>query len=202
MKCMLIAAAVLLLLCTSCEEDAETVQGFDSTSILELREEKNLSFRNDDSSPIPAQQRPTFVTLRYYPPKEEYVVDAVFVNNVKADTVVLQTSTGSSRQMVRAGTLTFALQGKQLTLQAFRQVHQGEATSLFVPFTDKTSGSITYSAGRYMDVPFVPGTSEYVLDFNMAYNPYCAYNSQYSCPLVPSSNRLPVSIEAGEKVWH
>jgi uncharacterized protein (DUF1684 family) len=73
---------------------------------------------------------------------------------------------------------------------------------LFLAFGDETSAVESYGAGRYLDIKKVPGSTSITLDFNLAYNPYCAYNDTYSCPLPPKENLLPVAIRAGEKVYH
>ena len=99
--------------------------------------------------------------------------------------------------MERVGGLEFTLQGQQLTLAAF--VEEGQALeSLFVPFADKTTGTETYSAGRYLDIT-PTRTGLYEVNFNKAYNPSCAYNERYECPYPPASNRLSVFVRAGEK---
>jgi uncharacterized protein (DUF1684 family) len=110
----------------------------------------------------------------------------------------MQTSTHQPRLMERIGALAFVLQGQTLHLSAFREV--GETTDrLFVPFTDLTTGQQTYQAGRYLDIARSP-TGIYVVDFNLAYNPYCYYNPTYDCPYPPKENRLPVAITAGERL--
>jgi len=115
-----------------------------------------------------------------------------------APPIALDTSTGDRRTARRAGFLDFELHGQRLSLTGFRlgRTPQG---SLFVPFTDATSGRETYASGRYLDLELGPDGSV-VLDFNLAYHPYCAYSDGYSCPLAPAENRLPVPILAGERL--
>ena len=109
----------------------------------------------------------------------------------------MPTSTGTLRKYQLVGAVEFVFQGQPMSLGAF--VEDGQpTTTLFVPFADATTGTETYSAGRYLDLhPTASGL--YTLDFNRAYNPYCAYNSTYECPFPPPSNRLKVPIRAGEK---
>jgi uncharacterized protein (DUF1684 family) len=106
----------------------------------------------------------------------------------------MPTSTGKMRKVRRVGVLEFTLQGQPMKLDAFH-----EEGRLFVPFTDLTTGKETYDAGRYIDLDRT-ATGVYVIDFNNAYNPYCAYNPTYDCPFPPPSNRLKVPIHAGERV--
>ena len=109
----------------------------------------------------------------------------------------MPTSTGKLRRHQLVGVLEFTLQGTPMTLGAF--VEEGQAIeTLFVPFADQTTGSETYPAGRYLEL-HPTSTGFYTVDFNRAFNPYCAYNKTYDCPFPPPSNRLKVAIRAGEK---
>ena len=101
--------------------------------------------------------------------------------------------------MQRVGVLAFTLHGKPHTLDAFVEDGTVQITSLFVPFADKTTGTETYAAGRYLDLERT-ASGIYSLDFNLAYHPYCYYNENYDCPYPPPSNRLPIPIRAGEKL--
>jgi uncharacterized protein (DUF1684 family) len=112
--------------------------------------------------------------------------------------MVLDTSTGDRRTARRVGFLDFELHGQRLSLTGF-SLGRTPRSSLFVPFTDVTSGRETYASGRYLDLELRPDGSV-VLDFNLAYQPYCAYSGGFSCPLAPAENRLPVPILAGERL--
>ena len=105
---------------------------------------------------------------------------------------------GWVRSYERVGVLEFTFQGQSLSLGAFIPDGTKEIEGLFVPFVDATSGKETYPAGRYLDIPPTT-TGLYEIDFNRAYNPYCAYNATYECPYPPASNRLKIEIRAGEK---
>jgi uncharacterized protein (DUF1684 family) len=111
----------------------------------------------------------------------------------------MPTSTGQLRTMMRVGRLEFTLRGQQLGLSAFIEAGTQDLTRLFVPFTDLTSGTETYPAGRYMDLERTP-TGLYVVDFNRAYHPYCYYNPTYDCPYPPRENRLTFPVRAGERL--
>jgi len=108
-------------------------------------------------------------------------------------------SDGKLRDAERAGTLSFELGGAKQRLTGYRFA-KDRSGSLFVPFLDVTSGTETYGAGRYLDIDPDPGDGTYVLDFNLAYHPSCVYDPMSSCPLTPAENRLPVRIEAGERL--
>ncbi len=194
-------AALLLLSCAEEEEERLDESGFDEQTILDERAEKDKMFASADESPIPAPQRASFSGLAYYAPDSNYCIDADLDLLAKPDTISMQTSVASDvRKAIRIGTFKGMVKGSKVSLAAYTFA-DGDADQLFVPFTDKTNGFDTYEAGRYLDV-VRHDDEDYILDFNRAYNPYCAYNTQYACPLVPAENRLPISIRAGEKRWH
>ncbi|MFM7774203.1 MAG: DUF1684 domain-containing protein [Candidatus Kapaibacterium sp.] len=165
------------------------------------RAEKDRFLKSDAQSPIPADMRAAFAGLSYFPYEEKYVVIASFEPATKPDTVKIPASQGEFRSMVRAGVFSFLFDNgeKVFTLTGYRQA-EGESKVVTIPFKDKTSGSSSYGAGRYLDID-EPG-EECTLDFNKAYNPYCAYNEDYSCLLVPPQNVLTVAVMAGEKTYH
>ena len=113
--------------------------------------------------------------------------------------VYIPTSSGQPRGERKAGSLEFTLKGQPLKLTAYVEAESRTLDRLFVPFNDATNGTDTYQGGRYLDLDRTP-TGLYEIDFNRAYNPYCAYNSTYECPYPPPSNRLKVAVTAGEKV--
>jgi uncharacterized protein (DUF1684 family) len=167
-----------------------------SKQILEARAVKDRAFR-EDPEPIPPAKRDKLLPLRYFPPDPSYSVPAELKLADDRPIVVMPTSTGKPRRMQRVGVLEFSLRGEEMALAAF--VPEGEKVeSLFVPFVDLTTGKETYPAGRYLDL-HPTTTGYYTIDFNLAYNPTCAYNEAYECPYPPPSNRLKVEIRAGEK---
>jgi hypothetical protein len=152
----------------------------------------------DDCSPVPADRRAVLLPLRYYEFDASYEVPAALRLSDQRPVFEMPTSTGTLRRMERVGVLDFTVAGERLSLAAFVPEGTVRIDSLFVPFADRTTGTDTYSAGRYLDL-HPTGTGIYTIDFNRAYNPYCAYNDTYECPFPPPSNRLQVSILAGEK---
>ena len=168
----------------------------DSTALLDQRAAKDEAFRRE-GSPIPKEALATFAGLSYYPPNGALVVEARLEKVEPPEPVSIAATKGDIRSMLRYGMLRFTVGGTPCTLTAFTS--RESPTTLFVPFKDRTNGSETYEVGRYIDIDLHDGTS-YVLDFNMAYNPYCAYNANYTCPIVPRENILPVAITAGEKL--
>lgn len=173
----------------------------DSTSyvkqIEDARAEKDRVYGADPEL-IPVARRAVFLPLKYYPVDPAYQVPASLKLAKDRPVFDMPTSTGTNRKMQRVGVLEFTLQGTQMSLQAFVEAGTQQITSLFVPFADLTTGTDTYGAGRYLDLKPTP-TGFYVIDFNKAYNPTCAYNPTWECPYPPAANRLKIAIRAGEK---
>jgi uncharacterized protein (DUF1684 family) len=190
-----LAVATLLSACSSgpaAPDDAGYV-----SEVMAARAEKDRSFREDRDTPVPEDKKQTLLPLPYYPVDTSYSVPAALRLAEKRPVFEMPTSTGTLRKYQLVGEIEFVFQEQPMTLGAFVEDGQ-EIRSLFVPFADATTGKETYSAGRYLDLhPTASGL--YTLDFNKAYNPYCAYNSRYECPVPPPSNRLKVPIRAGEK---
>ena len=170
-------------------------------AVARFRADKDAYFKQAAGSPIPVGERATFDGLPYYPVDPgAYFEDLAlqpYAGNEPSN-FQIPTTDGQLRPAHRAGTFTFELGGEPRHLTAY-VLNDGDPTSLFVPFLDATSGTETYGAGRYLDLePEEDGT--YVLDFNLAYHPSCVYDPKYSCPLTPAENRLPIRIEAGERL--
>jgi len=165
-----------------------------------FRADKDEFFRTAPNSPIPAAERATFAGLPYYPVNEALVFDELTLepyDGTEPTAFQIPTSDGKLRPARRAGRFAFEIDGARHTLTAYA-FETGDQDALFVPFLDSTSGSETYGAGRYLDLE--PDDGTYTIDFNLAYHPSCVYDPKYSCPLTPSENRLPIRIEAGERL--
>ena len=161
------------------------------------RRQKDANFRTTND-PVPADKKDQFLPLGYFPVDPDYNVPGVLRPSTESPTMMMPTSTGQQREMRRVGQLEFTLKGQPMKLTAFVEVGAPDLNRLFVPFTDMTSGTETYPAGRYMDLDRTP-TGVYEVDFNYAYHPYCYFNESYDCPFPPAENRLKVPIRAGER---
>ncbi len=161
------------------------------------RAAKDAAFAAGDD-PIPTPKHAQFLPLAYFAIDPEYDAPGVLKPIDDKTIVEMPTSTGANRQMRRVGTLEFSLKGQPLKLLAFNEVGT-DPRRLFVAFSDLTSGTETYAAGRFMDLDR-NATGIYEVDFNRAYHPYCYYNASYECPLPPPENRLKIPIRAGEKM--
>jgi hypothetical protein len=158
------------------------------------RAEKDSYLRRDPYSPI--EDRTNFTGLIYYPPDPafRYVLP---LNRSEPEPLTFQTSTGDERVYQRIGTVEFEVDGQPAQLAIYKSEDYDE---LFLPFRDATSGQETYGAGRYLE-PVDLGNNQILVDFNLAYNPYCAYSPDFSCPLPPVENWLKVPVRAGEKLY-
>ena len=165
--------------------------------LAKFREAREAALRGDPDA-IPPAKRDGLLPLKYYDPDAKYSVPARLRLSDERPIVEVPTSTGTVRRMQLVGTLDFLLDGEPLSLGALAPAGE-PIQSLFVPFTDATTGRETYKAGRYLDL-HPTSTGVYTIDFNRAYNPTCAYNEAYECPYPPPSNRLKVAILAGEKL--
>jgi uncharacterized protein (DUF1684 family) len=163
------------------------------------RRTKDEFMRTDAESPIPADRKSVLLPLRYFPVDPAFAVPASLKLQQDRPVFEMPTSTGTIRRMQLVGVLEFTIDRQAMTLGAFVEEGTQQISQLFVPFADMTTGTDTYPAGRYLDL-HPTATGYYTIDFNKAYNPYCAYNASYECPYPPPSNRLKIAVTAGEKV--
>lgn len=162
----------------------------------EFRAAKDAFFAQDHNSPLTREQKKAFQGLSYFPEAAQLRFEVKVERFHDSSEITFQTSTGDIQVYRRYGTFRFPVDGQeqQLTLYANEQ-------GFFLPFVDALAGKETYPAGRYLE-PEPLDDDKFLIDFNQAYNPYCAYNENWSCPLTPFENRLKVPIRAGEKLFH
>jgi uncharacterized protein (DUF1684 family) len=170
--------------------------------LLAERQKNDNYYKYDKESPIPESIRDKFQGLNYFEPDESFKVIADFDIYDNPDTVEFFTSKPDiTKKYLRYAKLSFNLSGTKCSIDAFLSLKEGAAKYIFIPFSDKTNGISSYSAGRYLDIMGIPKTNQVTLDFNTAYAPYCAYSDNYSCPVVPLSNHIDLEIKAGEKIF-
>jgi uncharacterized protein (DUF1684 family) len=194
------AAAVLaaVLLVTACSSQPADPAAHYAQTLATARAHKDDAFRKQPNEPIPPAQVDPFLPLSYFPPDQDSQVPASFKPSTSRTPVKIPTSTGKLRDMEVVGTLEFTLKGQKFAMLALTEADT-PPDRLFVPFTDATSGTETYGAGRYLEIER-SATGIYVVDFNLAFHPFCYYNSNYDCPYPPAQNRLTIPIRAGEKM--
>lgn len=169
--------------------------------VREERRRKDEFFGEHPRSPVPQANRAGFSGLNYYDPDPAYRVEAPLHEHDDPEEIVVETTQDGKRRYVNVGEFRLELDGEHVTIQAYRAPDDDHR--LWVPFRDETSGEETYPAGRYLDLEEPDDRTDdgaWVLDFNAAYNPFCAYSEAYECPLVPTENWLDVAVRAGEKL--
>ncbi|MFN8461958.1 MAG: DUF1684 domain-containing protein [Anaerolineales bacterium] len=166
------------------------------TELNEFRKEKDEYFGQHPQSPLTPEQRRDFKGLNYFPENDSLRLEVQVEPFEDQQPMTMQTSTGGVQEYVRFGKFKFQADGQDAELTIY-QANYG----FFLPFVDSLAGKETYPAGRYLEPEPLPG-NRFLVDFNIAYNPYCAYNEMWSCPITPAENRLKVPIQAGEKLFH
>lgn len=200
---MKIFAVLVLCFCLFATAPGQTFYG--TTDLKLFREGRDKEFRNRTESPLKDEDFAGFAGLNYYPTRDAFRVTATLKRTAGARYFQMPTSSGATKKFVKYGILTFKLNGKLTMLSVYqsdaetREKFPEYAHLLFIPFKDATNRTDTYGGGRYIDI-VTPEDDKVILDFNLAYNPNCAYGSdKYSCPIPPRENRLSVAIKAGEK---
>lgn len=177
-------------------------QNCSEQSAIEYQQQLNREYASESESPLLPKDREKFTALDVYPVDMKYCTEAKLVRTPDEKPFTMPTSDKRMPRYRKYGELSFIINGKNLKLDVFQSLDliklEKYKNHLFLPFTDLTSGNGTYGGGRYMDLE-IPEGDTIILDFNKAYNPYCAYNYKYSCPLVPKQNDLAVEIRAGVK---
>ncbi|MCM4171360.1 DUF1684 domain-containing protein [Arenibacter sp. TNZ] len=204
---------ILVILTWGCKEkryhdqEQKKIASLDTDAleeIVQFQNKMNAEFKDPETSPLPDRFRKDFTTLDFYKPDTTYRVIANFIRTPGALPFLMPTTTERQTEEVVYGVVTFTLKGRSHKLEVYQNqelMQQEKYTDyLFLPFADLTNGEETYGGGRYLDLS-IPDGETIILDFNKAYNPYCAYNPKYSCPLVPKQNRLNLEILAGVKAF-
>jgi len=192
------AVLVLCFLPGYGQQDAEAAL----REILDHRQKQEATFRNDKETPLLPKDRKKFRGLNYYPPDLKYRVEAQFIKNENPVFFKMKTTTSRLPEYVKYGEVHFTLDNQAYKLEVYQSPEiiqrPGYEDYLFIPFTDLTNGETTYEGGRYLEFR-IPDSADVIVDFNKAYNPYCCYSPNFSCPIPPEVNRLEVAIPAGVK---
>lgn len=180
----------------------------DKTAQLEkikaFQDELNTQFADPKESPLEENDRAVFKELEFFTANLDFCFVAKFTRTPQAIPFMMQ-RTKDQVKYVKYGNASFSYQGKNYTVELYQNLdliarNPDYKDHLFLPFTDLTNGTSTYGGGRYIDLK-IPQGNEIIIDFNQAYNPYCAYNKKYSCPIPPKENDLKIAVEAGVKAF-
>jgi uncharacterized protein (DUF1684 family) len=164
----------------------------------QFRHDKNELFAKGEESPLTPEQKAAFKGLNYYPANEKFILKSVPLEpETDITPAPIKTSQGDTENYKKLGKLKFELEGKPCELGLF----ESSSGNLFLSFRDETNKEETYHDGRYIEVELENNIVPEI-DFNYAYNPYCAYNDKWRCPITPEENTLPLELKAGEKRFH
>ncbi len=166
------------------------------TSLQDFRKMKDDFFVQDGQSPLTPGQKKAFKGLIYFPPNPALNLEVTVEEFPDKQRIEMQTTTGDIQEYERYGKFSFMVEGHLVELTIYHS-----EDGYFLPFVDSLASKETYPAGRYLE-PEALGNNRFRVDFNLAYNPYCAYNEYWSCPLTPFENHIKVPIRAGEKLFH
>lgn len=197
MKKIGLIVAVLLMI-ASCA----TKTTFDRKSIEKFQNELVESYADPKTTPLDANEKAVFKGITFFPIDEKYVVEAEYTPIPNGKVIPFPTSAGRIKHYKEYGLAKFQLDGKpqELTIYQSSPVMDEYADHLFLPFTDDTNGNTSYGGGRYIDLSIQDlekTKGKVIIDFNQAYNPYCAYSKRYNCPIPPGNNSMDVEIKAG-----
>lgn len=174
--------------------------GYYIDEIQNHRNDKDITFAKK-GSPLTDEQRDHFSQLNYFHINKDFKIKGLFVRDTLRLEFEMKTSTDRLPIYTNYGKFYFTLDGKECVLTAYQnKAYADESDYLFIPYRDFSNGDESYGGGRYLDLK-IPTSDSLSLDFNLSYNPYCAYNHKYSCPIPPEENDLEVRIEAGEKSY-
>jgi len=171
-------------------------QEISMTELQEFRAGKDDFFAHHPQSPLTREQKRGFTGLQYFPEAPEFRFEVTTDPLENQQEIQIPTSTGGFQSFRCYGRFNFQVDGQLAQLTIYTNEN-----GFFLPFVDSLAGKETYPAARYLEPELLPD-GRFLVDFNLAYNPYCAYNEQWSCPLTPAENRLKVPIRAGERIFH
>ncbi len=195
----ILAVCFGLIIFVACGQGKQPIKGE-----TEYQRAQNSKFKDVTESPLKDKDRKQFTELDFFKVDSSYVVTANFKRTPNEASFKMKTTTSRLPEYVKYGELSFTLKGKELKLDIYQNLEliedEGYEDYLFLPFLDETNGIETYGGGRYIDAR-IPEGDTMTINFNEAYNPYCAYNDKYSCPVVPRQNYLRVRVEAGVKAF-
>ena len=168
--------------------------------VKQFQDGLNKEYKDAETSPLPKEERESFKGINFFPTNLSYVVMAKFVRTADERIFAMPTTGNITKQYVKYGEAQFVLKGKPCKLNVYQSVDLAKQRKyrdyLFIPFRDGTSGKETYAGGRYIDLT-IPQSDTLIINFNLAYHPYCAYTEGYNCPIPPRENYLPIKVEAG-----
>ncbi|PWL31185.1 DUF1684 domain-containing protein [uncultured Roseivirga sp.] len=172
----------------------------DYTERLEQERKDKNGYMLSSNSPLIEEDKQNFTGLNYYPIDEEFKVTARIEKTNNKQPIFIESTTGEQLKYIPFATASFELKGQQHSVMLYQDWEEKDPNKLSLMFADETSAVETYGGGRYLDVMY-RNTNSVIIDFNNAYNPFCHFNAEYSCPIPPRQNVMSIPIEAGEKIY-
>lgn len=171
--------------------------------VKQFRQNKDKYMKDDPASPFNQDSSIHFAPLNYFPIDTEFVFKSRLFEYPSKDTIIIFGTKGEARKAVKYGFVDIKYKNNQYKINVYKGISANNEEYYSIWFTDKTTGGDTYGVGRYIDFD-IKGDSNYVytIDFNLAYNPYCAYSARYSCAIPTKDDYLNLAITAGEKKFH
>ncbi|MDP3352459.1 MAG: DUF1684 domain-containing protein [Flavobacteriaceae bacterium] len=195
---------LFLIVFLNCKQSTEQYSNLHIIEVHKFQDKLNKEYANPSSSPLKEEDLTSFEALDFFTADENFKVEAILELTPNDPVFEMATTTDRKPLYKRFGIASFSLNGKEYKLNVYQNqqliLDFEYRNYLFLPFTDVTNGHESYKGGRYIDLE-IPSNNRLTIDFNKAYNPYCAYNSKYSCPVVPSENQLNIEIRAGVKAY-
>ncbi len=178
-------------------------QSIYNNEIRAFQDTINKEYSDTTESPLTKEDLAVFKSLDFYRINKDFRVEAKFTRTEDAEPFKMKTTTDRAPEYVKYGEVSFTLKGKKIKVNIYQSMRLRQKEEykdyLFLPFTDLTSGKTSYGGGRYVDLK-IPKSDTIIIDFNKAYNPYCAYNHKYSCVVPPAENFIDIEIKAGVKL--
>jgi len=194
---------LLVLFLVSCGKQYTPEQQKYIASIEQQRKEKDKSMKNDADSPFNQEPKQHFEPLKYYKVDPDFVFKSKLTEFETKDTISIYGTKGEERKVIRFGYVSISFQNKNYKMNVYNGTSRSGEKYYTIWFTDKTTGEETYGVGRYLDFELSADKNFlYTIDFNFAYNPYCAYSPKYSCAVPTKDDYLDIEVKAGEKKFH
>ena len=206
----LLLLAGSLFINTGCEKQSNNYPGHTIpieedylSAILLERAHKDSSMQYDPHSPFNRDPNATFASLTYYNPTSEFVFKSKLYEYDTVDTVNVFGTRGEVRRVLREGYVNLNYDENEYKVNVYKAFGRDGQSYHSIWFTDKTTGNETYGVGRYLDFEREEDREHiYTIDFNKAYNPYCAYSPEFTCPIPRQEDHIAMEIKAGEKIFH
>lgn len=202
---ILFLLALLVIVFTTCSENGknESVVGGYKGALMIERAEKDFNLKNDPHSPFNRDPEAKYDNLKYYEPDTTFIFASKLYRYDSPDTITIMGTRGEQRKAVKEGYVVLDYKGEMHNLNVYKSFGPQGQPYYSIWFTDLTTGKETYKIGRYLDFSYSPGKDFiYIIDFNRAYNPYCAYSELFTCPIPTKEDHLNFAINAGEKKFH